>query len=265
MSYNAYDMKLRKRNNSIDLLRELIKTNLKLRYNDSLLGVLWVMMKPLLNFLVLFFVFSAFRGGVDKENYAASLLIGLIVYTFIQEGITFGMNSLLSMQGIILKVNFPRNLAVLSAVLVSMINFFINLFIILLLTLFVNFVPNPLGVLYFFLIMLVILVIIYSASLILSILVIRIRDLENIVPIFFQLLFWGSAIFYDINSLSGTVGEIVRHNPVAILIDASRQALINGSFNYLHEMAFLVVVALVMFVVSRLFFNVEVKKIAEHI
>ncbi|KXK25830.1 MAG: Teichoic acid translocation permease protein TagG [candidate division WS6 bacterium OLB20] len=251
--------------NQIDLLKELIRSNLKLRYSDSILGVLWVLMKPLLNFLTLFFVFGAFRQGFSDDNFAARLMVGLIVYTYFQEGITIGMNSLINMSNIILKVNFPRNLAVLGSLLVSLVNFFINLLIILVLTLTISFVPDPVGTVYFFAIMFVLFIFMYSVSLISSILVIRIRDLQNIVPVMFQLLFWGSAIFYDIDELDGTIGDIVRANPIAIIIDACRNAVVDGQITYLPQFLALIAITLVMFVLARIYFSHQVKLVAEHI
>jgi ABC-2 type transport system permease protein len=253
-----------KRHNNPDLLRELIRTDFKLRYNNSLLGVLWVVMKPLLSFLVLFFIFGAFKTGFENQNFAANLLIGIIVFNFIQEGTTFGMSSLLKMADIILKINFPRELAVLSSVFISLLNFFINLVVILIITLLVSFVPDIRGIPYFIGIMFVLFVTVYSISLFLSIIVIRVRDLENIILVLFQMLFWGSAIFYDLNALSGTVGDLVRLNPVAILIDASRKALINGEYTHLDVFALMVVVSALLFIAGRVFFGRNVKRIAEY-
>ena len=58
-------MVLHTKANHRDLLVELIRTNFKLRYNNSILGFFWVLMKPFLYFLMLFVVFTAFRGGED--------------------------------------------------------------------------------------------------------------------------------------------------------------------------------------------------------
>ena len=253
-----------RRNNNKDLLRELIRTDFKLRYNNSLLGVLWVVMKPMLNFLVLFFIFGAFKTGFENQNFAANLLIGIVMFNFVQEGTTFGMTSLLKMADIILKINFPRELAVLSSVSISLLNFAINIVVVTVITLLVSFVPDFKGLIYFAGIMMLIFILDYSFSLFLAIIVIRVRDLENIILILFQLLFWGSAIFYDINNFPGTVGDLIRLNPIAILIDAARRAVIYGEFTHLKFFAAMWIFALVMLISGRLFFNRNVKRIAEY-
>jgi ABC-2 type transport system permease protein len=252
------------RRNNKDLLVELIRTDFKLRYSNSLLGIAWVVMKPMLSFLVLFFIFGAFRTGFNSKDFAPNLLIGIIMFTFVQEGTTFGMTSLLKMADIILKVSFPRELAVLSSVTISLVNFFINLGVILVITLLVSFVPNITGIIYFAAIMVLLFVLVYGSSLYLSIILIRVRDLENIIMILFQLLFWGSAIFYDINTLTGTVGHLVRLNPIAILIDSSRKALLYGQIINFNKFLIFWVIALIIFLTGRLFFNRQVKRIAEY-
>lgn len=252
------------RKNHKDLLRELIRTDFKLRYNNSLLGILWVVMKPMLNFLVLFFIFGAFKTGFENKDFAANLLIGIVVFGFIQEGTTFGMSSLLKMADIIIKINFPRELAVLSSVVIALLNFVINLVVVSAITLLTSFVPDLKGLIYFGGIMLLLFVLVYSASLFLSIIVIKVRDLENIVLVFFQLLFWGSAIFYDLNAFPGAVGDLIRANPIAILIDASRKALINGEFTHVEMFGLMWVIAIVLLISGRVFFSKYVKRIAEY-
>lgn len=101
----------------LDLLRELIRTSFKLRYNDSVLGFIWVILKPLLTFTVLFIVFSNFKSDVygSIETFQVYLLVGVVFYGYFSESILSGMDSLLGLAHIILKVQFPKQLAVLSS------------------------------------------------------------------------------------------------------------------------------------------------------
>jgi len=58
-------------NRNFDLLKELVKTRFKLRYNNSILGFIWVLMKPLLNFLILYTIFTGFKLGSHDPAFAA--------------------------------------------------------------------------------------------------------------------------------------------------------------------------------------------------
>lgn len=250
-------------NKNFDLLKELVKTRFKLRYNNSILGFVWVLMKPILSFLIMFFVFGAFKNGGHDPAFAANLFSGLILFYFLQEGITFGMNSLMDMAGIILKINFPREIAVASSIVMAIINLSINFFVILLITLITGFVPSILGTLYFFFIVLIMLALIYGITLFLSIIFIKIRDLTNVLELTFQLLFWGSAIFYNLGDMTGRTGDIIRLNPIAILIDAARRAFIKGEFTHIDVVLIIATVSVILVYFGRKFFNKNVRKIAE--
>lgn len=254
----------RKAENQRDLLLELVKTRFKLRYNNSFLGFLWVLMKPLLYFLILYFIFTAFRSGAHDKTYAVNLLLGVIMYTFFQEGVTFGMNSLLDMASIILKIDFPRRLAVFSSIIMALINLGINMLVLFVIATFLGFFPTLIGFIYTIIIMAILLLMIFTISQYLSVLLVHIRDLTNIMDLFFQLLFWASAVFYGINDIEGTTGNLIRSNPIAILIDAARSAFIHSQFTHLNEIVIITTITLIMFFLGNYFFNRNIKKISEY-
>ena len=99
--------------NDIDLYKQLVKTIFKMRYKGSILGFLWVLLKPFFMFLILYVIFSATAGaagGLTSRQYAVYLLSGLIIYTFFNEGFTWGMNSIMDRADLILKINFKRSI-----------------------------------------------------------------------------------------------------------------------------------------------------------
>lgn len=255
----------RTRNNDKDLLIELVKARFKLRYNNSVLGFVWVLLKPFSYFLILYFVFS--EGQVIKtndQNFAVNLFLGLIIYLFFLEGINFGMNSLMDMAGVILKINFPRHLAVLSSLVMAIINFTVNFFIVIIIATVFQFRPHLIGTLYCFFVIFVEVILIYSISMILSIVLIKVRDLTHIMELFFQLLFYASAVFYTLDTVQGSTGELIRMNPLAIMIDAARKSFVLNQITHVNEMMIILVVALVLMIIARMFFNIQIKKVAEY-
>lgn len=252
------------RNNDKDLLIELVKARFKLRYNNSILGFVWVLLKPMFSFVILYFIFTAFRGGSHDATYAANLFIGLILYTFFNEGVVFGMNSLLDMANILLKINFPRQIAILSSVIMASINLGVNFIVILIITVTLSFRPNLVGTSYFLFIVLIEFLAIYGISLFLSILMVKIRDLAHISDLFFQLLFWCSAIFYSIDDMGGTTGEIIRLNPIAILIDAARKGFIKGEIVHFNTVMIIFIVTLIIVFTGQIYFNKKIRRVAEY-
>lgn len=253
-----------RRDNHKDLVIELVKTRFKLRYQDSFLGFIWVLMKPLMEFVILFLVFSALGRGGDNPNFTENLLFGTMTFSLIREGITFGMNSLMDISHIILKINIPRKLAVLTSILMATINFIINMSIIAFITLFTPFSFNLLGIGFFALISALIIFMVYTISLYLSIILVKLKDISNLMDLFLQLLFWGSGVFYDISTIQGRFGDLVRLNPSGILIDAARRGLILGEFTHLPALFIMFVVTSILFVIGNKFFDKRVAMIAEY-
>ncbi len=251
-------------NNDKDLLVELVRTNFKLRYNNSILGLVWVLLKPFLTFMVLYVVFSSFRGNSDVDNYTIYLLAGIILFAFINEGIVFGLNSLLDRAHIILKVNFNRIVAVVSSVLMSVINLLINLLILGLFILFNPVDTTVAGVLFFFFNVFIMFLLIMGVSFFSSIILIKLRDLKNIVELVIQLLFYGSAIFYPIELIPERFRWMIEINPVYILIHSARIALISGEINSLGNVLIIAGLSVVILLLGALYFNHRVKKVAEY-
>lgn len=248
--------------NKKDLLIELIKTNFKLRYNNSLLGFLWVLVKPLMTFCILYVVFSKFKGGW-VENYQIYLLLGIIIYTFVNEGIIFGMNGILQTAHIILKVNFPREIALASSLIMAVINFIINLFVLTIFSFFNPVSPSLLSLLYFAVIITIIFTLVYGVSFFTSIILVKLRDLEHITELVMQLLFYATPIFYPLESLPVSIQKVVSFNPLTILIQAAREALIYGNIIHLKSIFIIFLIAIVYLLIGNIYFKKNVKRIAE--
>lgn len=244
-----------------DLLVELVRSNFKMRYNNSILGFVWVLLKPFLTFVVLYVVFSSFHG---VENYALFLLLGVVIYTFINEGVTFGLNSLLDKAHIILKVDFNRTIAVVSSEIMALINFAINMIVIAVFCFFISIDITVVSFLYFVFIMMTVFLGLITFSLFFSIFLVRFRDLQNIADLALQLLFYGSAIFYPIESVPERFRFLIEYNPVYILIEAARVAFVSGEIIYVREVMIILVVAIVFFVLGVFYFSKNVKKVAEY-
>lgn len=250
--------------NNFDLLWQFTKTSFKMRYQNSILGILWVLIKPYITFLVLFFVFSSFRGDT-LENYSMYLLIGIVFYTFFNELLVNGQMALLENAHIILKVNFPRQIVIASALINAMINLLINLVLILAI-LIIQKVKINLGELIFLPIILCIFILSsLGLSFFLSILTIKFRDLRYIVELGLFLLYWATPIFYvlDTDLLSSTTKELIALNPLGILINQTRASLgIYGEID-IAMLALFLVVSVVLALSGWIYFNFEIKSIAE--
>ena len=91
------------------LLYELVKTDFKLRYQGSFLGILWSVLKPLLLFAVMYVVFVRFLKFTDgTATYPIILLLGISLWGFFTEATNIGMNSIVARGDLMRKINFPK-------------------------------------------------------------------------------------------------------------------------------------------------------------
>ena len=113
------------------LLRELTVTDFKLRYQQSALGYLWSILKPLMLFAVMYVVFALFLAmGGDIPNYPVYLLTGISFWTFFSEATTQGLQAVVGRGDLIRKINFPKYIIVLSGTISALINLFFNLIVV---------------------------------------------------------------------------------------------------------------------------------------
>jgi len=253
--------------NDLDLYKQFVKTIFKMRYKGSLLGFFWVLLKPFFMFIILYVVFSSVSGQVgnlSSKQYAVYLLSGLIIFTFFQEGITWGMGSIMERANLILKINFKRDIVVISSLTMALINFGINLLIIGVIGTVLDIQFSLLGVSYILLIGLVMFLGMYGIAFFTSIWMVYVRDLTHITELLLQLMFYASAVFFPIELIPEKYQFIVEYNPIAIYIQTVREALTHRNIINMNFVLGSLLVAILLVIIGNLYFKHNVKRIAEH-
>ncbi len=253
--------------NDLDLYKQFVKTIFKMRYKGSLLGFLWVLLKPFFLFMILYVVFSSFSSSIadiTANQYAIYLLSGLIIYTFFNEGITWGLNSIMERSSLIVKINFKREIVVISALTMSLINLFINFFIISIVALFLGIDFSLLHLGYIFLVCFTMFLGMYGISFFTSIWMVHLRDLAHISELGLQLLFYASAVFFPVAMIPQQYQFIVKYNPIALFIQSVREALIHQDIVNLKFVLISLIFSILLVIVGRLYFKKNILKIAEH-
>lgn len=132
-----------KRKNFLNLVLQMALTDFKLKYSGSILGYVWSLVKPLLFFGVLYVVFTYFFNlGKGIPNYPVYLLVGIMFWSFFAEATMSGMHSIVNRGELLRKVNFPKLVIVLSAVVTSILTFVLNLVIIFAFLIYSRIVPD---------------------------------------------------------------------------------------------------------------------------
>ena len=258
--------------NTRDLISEFVKTDFTLKYNNSILGFLWVLLKPLVMFLILFIITSRVFPNNGIKFYPLYLLMGTIMLSYWNEGTSFGMKALLDKANLILKVNFPRYIAIVSSVLLPLINFLINLVIFILIELiFFRTVPSIGGIALFLFALITMFLIILDFSLFTSIIYARLRDLGSIWELVLNLMFWITPVVYTLDTIKGKsdiIGFAVEYlNPVSVVLQATRTGLIPDSGQSFNIWGLVVwfFVSIFLLITGYYYFRQRVPRIAESI
>lgn len=222
------------------LLRELVNKNIKLQYRDSVLGMFWTFLQPLLTTIVLVFVFNNIFGRSSKGvgNYTVFLLIGRLLFDFFSQSTKRAMRSIRGNSAMIKKVYVPKYIYPLSMILSTFVTFLISLSVLVVVVAFFNITNNnPIHltwrVVYCVIPVLILLVFSLGVGMFLATVSVFFRDVENLYDVVTTLLFYVTPIVYNIESLKIAAGgweqKIFKLNPLYGIIGMFRAAVIWGN------------------------------------
>jgi ABC-2 type transport system permease protein len=212
------------------LTRALAVTDFKLKFFGSALGYLWQLMKPLMMFGILLVVFTRFVGLSDGVRfYSVALLLGIVLYTFLNEATSGALTSLVERESLVRKIEFPRLAVPLSVVVGALFNLGLNLCVV---VIFLLAEGGSIRWTWFELPVLVVLLAGFATGLgmLLSAWFVRYRDVKPIWEVILQALFYASPIFYAVSTVSPAwLRTVMMCNPFAAIVQQARYALIDPS------------------------------------
>jgi ABC-2 type transport system permease protein len=208
-----------------DLLWLMSVTEFKRSYFGTVLGYVWSLVRPLLLFAVLLFVFTKIvRIGSDTPNYPVLLLLNIVLFSFFQEATTGAVTSVVAQEGVVRKTQFPRLVIPLSVVVTAFFNLCLNLVVVFVFIL--AYGVDPTWTWLLFPIPLVLLCGLTCAmSMMLSALYVRFRDVAIIWTVVAQVLFYASPILYPvklIEDLPQGYSTIMFANPLTPIFEQVR-------------------------------------------
>lgn len=249
---------------NLELIWQLAKTDFKIRYNGSVLGYLWALLKPLLIFLILNFVFSNVFGK-NIPHYSINLLTGIILWSYFAEATSVGMSALLSKANLITKVKISKTAIIFASTINSTITFLINLVILLVFFIGYHVVPSLLGVLLFLVFLFILYGLVLGITFLTAPLFVKYRDLNQIWEVLLTLGFYASPIIYPLSLIPAKYQGFMWINPMSYLINYSKLALIDNQFISLSRFSILLAVVLIILFSGLLVFSKMKSKVAENI
>ena len=253
------------------ILREMVVTDFKVRYQNSVLGYLWSLLKPLLLFTILYVVFTYIIPlGKDVEHYPVYLLTGIVFWNFFTESTMLGASSVVARGDLIRKISIPRYLVVISSSLSALINLLLSLIVVFIFALLNGIAPSI-----SWLLIIPIIIEMYAFSLgvsfLLSTLYVKFRDITYIWEIVLQAGFYASAIIFPLTFVPIEYRKWFFINPIVQIVQDARYIIATDTsitiWSTIHSWAVLVpfVIIVIIAFVGGWYFKSRSKYFAEDI
>lgn len=207
--------------------------DLKVRYKQTAIGVLWAVFQPFIAMVV----FSVFFGGLakmpsDNIPYPIFVYVGLLFWQFFSISLSQASGSLVNNKEIITKVYFPRLILPISSILTNFVDFLIASAILIGLMFYYHYLPNLAGLIILPLLLLITFLIAIGLGLFLAAVNVKYRDVRYALPFFIQMMLFVTPVIYP-TSILKSYSWILALNPMTGVIEAARAAIFgNASINW---------------------------------
>lgn len=250
---------------SRELTWRLFVRDLSAKYKQSMLGFLWAFLNPVATVAV--FVLLSQSGVLDIGRthipYPAYALLGVTIWQLFATGLTAGAGSIVAGGSIVIKINFPKECLVVSAVGQSLFEFLIRLVLLAIVFIWYQIVP-PWQTVFLPFVLLPLLALTLGLSLLLSLLNVVIRDVEKSLGIVTTLLLFLTPVMYPVPS-QGLLAQISRWNPLVPLIVGPRDLVITGQLPLSISFLLTSLFSFAFLMVAWWLFHLAEKRIAERV
>jgi lipopolysaccharide transport system permease protein len=207
------------------LLRLWIAYNIRARYSQTILGILWIILLPLLTALILAVAFSQILRIQLDVPIVSFFLAGLVPFNLFNTSILNGTRAILNRLDLVTQVYFPREILVLLVLGEALVDFMFTFGAMIFINAGNGLLPN-IYYLYLPLILLILLALALGTMLITSSLSLLVRDIPQLVGVFMQLLFYITPIIYPSESIPPSLRYIYVLNPMAAIVQAFRDVVV---------------------------------------
>ena len=238
-------------------------SDLKIRYRNSVLGILWSLVEPLLMLGVLFFVFST-MFKFEIENFPIYLLLGIICYNFFKNGTTFALNSLTNRSALMTQIYFPRAIPGLSSGVTAAIMLLLELVVLGIFMVVLQYTP-PITILALPLILALEFLLVLGLALPLSVLNVKFKDTEFIWMVVVHAGIFQTPIFYQFDMLPDYVQSVLQFSPVVQVVTMAHHVVLYGILPSVNSVLYAVGSTSVIVIIGYLIFRKYQVRIVEEV
>ncbi len=210
-----------------ELLGIFVWRDLKVRYKQTIFGVAWAILQP----VTMMVIYTVFFGRLahlpsDQAPYPVFVFSGLLFWNYFATAVTTASNCLIDNESIVKKVYFPRLILPVSTVVTPAVDFLISFVVLLLVMLIYQFSPDPLGLVYVPLLLVVSLLAALGIGLFLAAFNAKYRDVRFVLPFFIQMLLFLTPVIYPVSLIPERLQWLMYCNPMAGVITLARSVLL---------------------------------------
>ncbi|NWO26311.1 ABC transporter permease [Leptotrichia sp. oral taxon 417] len=246
-----------------EMISNLVKKDLKVRYKGSILGFLWTFLNPLLQLVVYTIVFSTIMR-VDIDKYYIYLFVGLIPWIFFASSIQVGAVSIMMNKDLIKKIYFPRIILPIVTSNSAFMNMFYSM-IVVLLTILVSGIGFSKYMLLLPVVMVVQYILVLGMTFIFSALNVFFRDLEYILNIIVMMWFYLTPIVYNIDMIPERHRFWFYLNPMTGIINFYRDILYYKRMPSFNSFGGILIYGIIMIIIGYFVFEKLQKNFAEEL
>ncbi len=211
---------------SRELLYFLVWRDIKVKYKQTAIGVLWVVFQPFLMMVIFSFFFGKLMNiSSDGVPYPIFIYTGLLFWQFFYNSITDVSNVLINNQSIITKVYFPRLVLPISSIIIKILDFAVAMIILIGMMIYYNYTSHLLGLLIIPLLLIITFMISLGLGLVFASINVKYRDIKYILPFFIQAMLFITPVIYPA-SIAGKYSWVLAMNPMMGVIQSARAALL---------------------------------------
>lgn len=220
---------------SFILLQQLVKTDFKLRYQGSVLGYIWSLLRPSFMFGILYLVFGVFLGAKGNiPHYPVYLLLGIVLWNYFAEVTSGSVGAIVGRGDLLRKINFPKYVIILAGSFSASINLVLNS-IVVAVVMVATHVTIGWSALLIIPLLLELFVLSIALAFFLSAVYVRFRDATYIWEVIMQAAFYATPILYPMSYVPDKVAKYMLLNPMAQIIQDARHVLVTPASQTLYD------------------------------
>jgi ABC-type polysaccharide/polyol phosphate export permease len=247
-----------------ELLYQMIRRDLLLRYKQSIMGFGWAIFMPLVNTAIFSVVFTRVAPIDVGMPYPLFAYCGLLAWNLSASALRFSVISLTSNTNLVTKVYFPREIFPFTAVIVAAFDSLVGAIVLVGLMIYYGVAPTP-AIAFLPVVLAVQVLFTAGVALLLAMANLFYRDVKYLFEVVITVAMFATAVLYSFDKVGGAAGTILRLNPMSAIIEAYRSVLIRGELPPLATFGTASVISLVVFCAGWLWFHRSEFTFAENI